>query len=373
MTERIEQPAVPASVELAQPSPAEVIAARLDGAGLAATELLTVKLGDTLGYYRCLAERPGQSPDELAAATSTHPRYVREWLQSQAVSGFCLAAGDDPATARFSLAEGVAEVLVDPVSPCYLAPMATMLTAAAAVIPQLIAAYRSGEGVPYSDYPEGMIAQAGMNRPAFANELASWVAAIPDVASRLADTANPAAVADLACGAGWSTIALANAYPHIDLVGVDNDPASLSMAAANAAAAGVADRIRFVSQDLVAQVPPNPAHDVVFFFECVHDFPRPVEVLRNARDQLKPDGTVIVMDERTADQFTAPGDESERFLAALSALWCLPQGLFGPHPEPVGTLLRADTMRDLAQRAGYSSTDVLDIDHDVFRFYRLTP
>jgi SAM-dependent methyltransferase len=373
MTGSADQPTATAVEEHAQPSPAEAVVGRLFEAGLASAELLTVKLGDTLGYYRSLAERPGQTPDELAAVTGTNARYVREWLQSQAVSGFCVADGADPATARFSLADGVADVLTDPVSPFHLAPMATVLTAAAAVIPKLIAAYRTGEGVAYADYPEGAIAQAGLNRPAFTNDLASWVAAIPDVASRLADGANPAAVVDLGCGAGWSSIALVQAYPHIALVGVDNDSASLTMAAANAASAGVADQIRFISQDLAADLAAAPTYDVAFFFECVHDFPRPVEVLRNARQQLKPGGTVIVMDERTADEFTAPGDETERFFAAVSALWCLPQGLFGPAPQPVGTVLRADTMRELAAQAGYSSTEVLDIAHDFFRFYRLSP
>jgi hypothetical protein len=81
------------------------------------------------------------------------------------VSGFCVADGDDPATARFALAAGVADVLVDPTSPFHLAPMATLLTAAAAVIPELIAAYRSGDGVAYADYREGATAQAAMNRP----------------------------------------------------------------------------------------------------------------------------------------------------------------------------------------------------------------
>jgi hypothetical protein len=114
-------------------------------------------------------------------------------------------------------------------------------------------------------------------------------------------------------------------------------------------------------------------YDVIFFFECVHDLPRPVEALANARAALGPQGTVIVMDERAAETFTAPGDLTERLFAAASPLWCLPQGLVGPDPQPVGTLMRPETLRRLAAAAGFAQTEVLPIEHPSFRFYRLHP
>jgi hypothetical protein len=105
----------------------------------------------------------------------------------------------------------------------------------------------------------------------------------------------------------------------------------------------------------------------------VHDFPRPVEALANARAALQPGGVLVVVDERAAETFTHPGDVVERFFAAASPIWCLPQGLVGPDPEPVGTLIRPDTMRALAAAAGYSAVDVVPIDHPFWRFYRLLP
>ena len=87
----------------------------------------------------------------------------------------------------------------------------------------------------------------------------------------------------------------------------------------------------------------SPRYDLALFVECLHDFPRPVEALRHARSAVRAGGTVLVVDLRAAETFTAPGDEVERFFAAAGAVWCLPQGRVGP---------------DLIFLAGDASSDV---------------
>ena len=77
------------------------------------------------------------------------------------------------------------------------------------------------------------------------------------------------------------------------------------------------------------------------------------------------------MDERAAESLTAPGDEIERFFAAASAIWCLPQGRAGPGPEPAGTLIRPAAMAGLARRAGYADGQILPIKDPVWRLGRL--
>jgi hypothetical protein len=86
---------------------------RLFGAALGAYELLTVHLGDRLGYYRALADADGLTSSGLAEATGTDERYAREWLEQQAVAG--ILEVDDVATEardrRYRLPTGHAEVL----------------------------------------------------------------------------------------------------------------------------------------------------------------------------------------------------------------------------------------------------------------------
>ena len=63
------------------------------GATMAAGNVL---VGDRLGLYRALAERPMQ-PHELAKHTGTATRYVDEWLRGQAAGR---QADDDERDAR---------------------------------------------------------------------------------------------------------------------------------------------------------------------------------------------------------------------------------------------------------------------------------
>lgn len=74
--------------------------------------------------------------------------------------------------------------------------------------------YRTGGGVPYEAYGRAFRhGQGHINRPAFTHELATdWLAAMPDVVDRL--QAPGARVADVGCGQGWSSLAVARAFPH---------------------------------------------------------------------------------------------------------------------------------------------------------------
>jgi SAM-dependent methyltransferase len=357
------------------PDPVEALADRLFAAGVQAADLFTVHLGVQLGLYRALDEHGPQDSAGLAARTGLAERYVREWLQGQATTGLLVPDGADVSTARFALAAGIRETLLDATSPAYLAPLASAVASVGQVLPRLAEAFRTGEGVPYADYPQGFQIQSAFNRPAFTHDLVSaWLPAMPDVAARLADRENPAHVGDLGCGAGWSAIALAQAFPHVTVEGVDNDAPSIELARTHAAAHGVSDQVSFTVADLGAtDIDGSGRYDVAFLFECLHDLPRPVEALTNARRWLRAGGTLIVMDERAAETLTTPGDEVERFLAQLSPLWCLPQGLVGDDPEPVGTMLRPAKLRELAARSGFATVTVLDIEHPFWRFYRLDP
>ena len=76
-------------------------------------------------------------------------------------------------------------------------------------------------------------------------------------------------------------------------------------------------------------------------------------------------------DERVADEFTVDVDFGERFQWGWSALHCLPTALTSPPATGTGTVMRTPTFRGYAHAAGFAAVEVLPIDNDFWRFYRL--
>jgi SAM-dependent methyltransferase len=351
----------------------ETLAERLVDDTTHSLEMLSVYLGLELGLYRALADLGTATEAEVAAHTGVAPRYAREWLEQQATAGYlaCDDSARTPKERRYRLPTGHAEVLLDAESPYHAAPVAGMLASIARVLPQLLRAYRTGGGVPYAAYGRQMRRGiAAINRPMFLHELAStWLPAVPDLDRRLR-SAPPPRVLDLGCGLGASSIALARAYPRVQVLGIDLDEASVTEARTAAAEAGVADRVTFVVGD-AARVDPGVPVDLVTVFEALHDMADPVRALRAARALLAADGSVLVADERVADAFSAPGDPLERFMYGWSILHCLPATL-AEHPvQATGTVLRAPTVARWAAAAGFGGFEVLPIDNPFWRFYRM--
>jgi ubiquinone/menaquinone biosynthesis C-methylase UbiE len=363
------------------PADAEKFAEKLFGGLLDSLETFTVYVGVRCGLYRTLAERGPLSSRELAGAAHVHPRYAREWLEQQAVAGVLHAEQDadldDPYDRRFSLPGAHARVLVAADDPLYLGAAPLLTVGIAEALPDLLAALPSGEGVPYSRY--GRNARdgiGGLNRPMFTHELVgTWVAAMPDVLERLGREG--ARVLDLGCGQGWSSLAMAEALPSVTVTGVDLDAASVREARSHAEAAGLGDRVAFVHTDASAPAGASALNgesaDLVTVFESLHDMADPIGALSAARRLVRGPGAVLIGDEKVAEAFSAPSDEVERLNYAFSILHCLPATRAEGARVEAGTVLRPGTVAEYAASAGFASCDVLPIEHELWRFYRLTP
>ena len=337
-----------------------------------AFDLFSVYLGDRLGLYRVIADDGPLTSAELADAAGVHERYAREWLEHQAASEL-LDVDANGGERRFSLPEGHREALLDVSSLNYVAPLGRAVLASVRPLDALVAAFRTGEGVPYADYGEDLHeGQAAFTRPLFENLLGSeWLPAVPELHQRL--LADPAAqVADIACGQGRSSIEMARAYPKVLVDGIDSDHASIEAARKNLEGTGVEERVSFHERD-AADAELVGRYDLVTIFEALHDMSYPVEVLRAARGLLGDGGMMLIGDERTQEEFTAPASEVERLYYGFSVFHCLPVGMVGEGAAGTGTVMRPETVKRYADEAGFSSCEVLPIEHDFWRFYLLKP
>ncbi len=351
----------------------DALVERLFGAMIGAFDLGGVYIGDRLGLYRAVAESGPVSPAELASAAGIDERYALEWLEQQAASAILDVVADDDGVQRFALPPGHAEALLDEESLNYITPFGRLLVACLRPIDALLEAYRTGGGVPYADYGADLHeGQAAFTRPLFSRLLAQeWLPSVPEIHARLqADP--PARVADLACGGGISSIAIARGYPNVRVDGIDLDTASIELARRHLAGSGVEDRVTFDVRD-AADPTLERRYDLVTMFEALHDMSYPVDVLRAARGLLAEGGVVLVGDERTAESFGAPADDLERLYYGFSILHCLPVGMVGEGAVGTGTVMRPTTVEAYARAAGFAKVEVAPIENDFWRFYLLRP
>jgi len=352
------------------------LAGRLFKICLDALDIWAVYIGHHLGYYAVLAEQGPLNSTELAAAAGAHERYAREWLEQQAATG--IFAVNDPAAGalerRYTLQPGHADVLLNQDGLHYLVPLIRYYVATGLLIPRVLNAHRTGGGIAWPEMgDEVREAQEGFNRALFLKLLGTEdLPSIADVDARLKSDP-PARVADIGCGSGWSSIAIAHAYPKVRVDGFDSDPAAIATARRNAAEAGVSDRVHFEarrSEDSTL----DDTYDLVTFFECVHDMSQPVEALRAARRLLAEGGAVIVMDERVAEEFVAPAEDVDRMMYGWSLVQCLPGGMAHKPSAGTGAVMRPARLRRYAEAAGFRGIEILPIENDpIRRWYRLLP
>jgi 2-polyprenyl-3-methyl-5-hydroxy-6-metoxy-1,4-benzoquinol methylase len=240
--------------------------------------------------------------------------------------------------------------------------------AAGLQLPALLDAYRTGGGVSWAQFgPDMRTGQAEMNRPWFMSELGTtWFPAVPHLQSKLEMGAR---VADFGCGEGWSSIAIAKAYPDVTVDGFDIDGPSIEAARRHAEADGVANRVTFHLVDAGSGV--EGTYDVVTAFECIHDLPDPVSVLGAMHEAAVEDGIVVVMDEAVGERFGERTDEIEKLMYGFSIFICLPDGMSHDGSVATGTVMRPSTLETYARAAGFRGVEVLPIDNDLWRFYQL--
>jgi SAM-dependent methyltransferase len=347
---------------------AGALAERMFGAALGTLDIACVHVGHRLGLYDALSPDEPRTAAEVAQRADTDERYTREWLEQQAATGIVACEDPNSTPLRFTLPDGHEIALKDPESPASVHGLVRATIGALSALEQLIDAFPTGAGVPYADFGVDMregIAEA--NLPRFTHELAGWLHSIPDIHQRLCQP--DAHVADMACGLGHSSRAIARAYPRAHVDGFDSDVASIERARAHEGN----DRTRFFVQD-ASDPALHGAYDLVTIFQALHDMNHPVEALRTARSLLAPGGALLVADEKVPHAFSAPTeDPMERLAYGFSVLHCLPVGRTAPDAAATGTVMRLHTVEAYAQAAGFEAVEVLPVEDDFWWFYRLRP
>ncbi|MEU4550119.1 class I SAM-dependent methyltransferase [Nonomuraea dietziae] len=314
---------------------------------LAATDAAgSVVIGQRLGLYRALAEGPA-TPEQFAARTGCHLRYLTEWLRGQAAGGY---VGYEPETGQFSLTEEQAFCLADPNGPNVPAAFLISLGMLRAE-PRITEAFRTGAGVGWHEHDEDVFVGCdAFFRPGYVAELIpSWIPALDGVEAKLTAGAR---VADVGCGLGSSSILLAEAYPRTKVVGSDYHADSIELARKGAAEAGLADRVSF--EVATAQTFTGTGYDLVTMFDCLHDMGDPLGAARRVREALAQDGTWLLVEPFASDKVEENFNPVGRLYYSASTFLCVPNGLSQPGGYALGAQAGEAAIREVITDAGFT-------------------
>ena len=306
-----------------------------------------VVVGHRLGLYKSLAEGPA-TPEQLAERTGCHPRYLAEWLRSQAAGGY---VGYNPVLGEFAMSEEQAFALTDPSGPVYLPGAFMLALAALRSEPRITEAFRTGEGVGWHEHHEDLFTGCELFfRPGYlANLTTSWIPALDGVEAKLAAGA---AVADIGCGLGASSLLMAQAYPRTTIAGSDYHDASIDQARKAAGDAGVGERVTF--EVASAQTFVGGGYDLVTSFDCLHDMGDPLGAARHVREALAPDGTWLVVEPAAGDKVEDNLNPVGRVYYSASTFLCVPNGLSQPGGYALGAQAGEAAIRQVATDAGFT-------------------
>jgi len=307
-----------------------------------------VVMGDRLGLYRALAGAGPLSPAELAERTATAERYVREWLNAQAASGY---VEYDPESSSYTLPPEQAVALTEPGSPAYLPGFFQIALGAVLDSPKIVEIARSGAGFGWHEHVHDV--HEGCERffrPGYNAHLATeWLPALDGVVGKLE---RGALVADVGCGYGASTVLMAQAFPNSTFVGSDYHDSSIETARRRAQEAGVAERVSFDTAPAAAYG--GTGYDLVTMFDCLHDMGDPVAAARHVRGTLKPDGTWMIVEPHAGDRVEENLNPVGRAFYSFSTLLCTPASL----SQEVGLALGAQAgearIRDVVTAGGFT-------------------
>lgn len=319
--------------------------------------VMMVDLGHRAGLFTALAEGPTSSV-AMADQTGLSERHLREWLGTMAVGG---VLDYDDASKTFTLPHEHAMWLTG-VSFTNLAPTAGLLTGLAPRIDDVIAAFRTGEGVSYDKYrPHFTHAMDALGRAKYDALLVK--AYLPKAPGLLEALTAGARAADIGCGTGHCANLLAAAFPSSTFTGYDISEEAIGLGRAEAASMGLANAT-FEVADVLRDLPSNGEFDALFAFDAIHDQHDPAGVLGRMRAALRPGGTLFMLDIKASSNLVDNmGDPAMIVLYGTSVLHCMEVGLHGGGAG-LGTVWGTQLATKMLNDAGFASVVIHDLPGD---------
>lgn len=320
-------------------------------------------VGVRTGLFRAMADKGPLSLSQVVEASGLEPRYVEEWLHGMTCAGY-LEYESDRQTYR--LPDEHAHLLASDGTDHFAGGLYHMVPALLGVAPQVAECFETGGGVPFEAYgEEGIRALDLINRGNYENRLVDyWLTKLPDVVRKLETGAR---VLDVGCGVGRVSLSLARAFPRSEYLGVDLHLDSIREAQRTVEQEDLAKHVSFMAAG-VEELDSEKSFDFITACDCVHDFARPLDTLREIRRRLTTDGTLFVVEPKVADRLEDNLNPVATMFYGFSVFHCMTQSLAAGGPG-LGTCLGPARTERLMREAGFGRFELLDIKSAVNLFY----
>jgi len=322
----------------------------------AAMNASLILLGDRLGLYRAMADAGPLTSAQLAAKTKMNERLLREWLNAQAAGGIVTyAPGATPDAGTYTLPEEQALALAVEGSPAFLCGAYQILASVAKDLPKIENAFKTGKGLGWHEHDVCLFrGTERFFRPGYAAHLVNeWIPALMKGAVK-AKLESGAAVADVGCGHGSSTILMAQAFPKSHFFGFDYHDASISAAQLAAEEAGVADRITFQVAPAQGFPKEGGGFDLVAFFDCLHDMGDPAGAARHVKSTLAPSGVWMIVEPIAGDSVQENLNPVGRIMYCASTVICTPASQAQAGAAALGAQAGERKLTQILNQAGFS-------------------
>ena len=242
--------------------------------------------------------------------------------------------------------------LTDETSPAFVVGLFQIAHGTVCDATRIVEAARSGDGVGWQEHNADVhVGCERFFRPTYtAHLVADWLPTLDGVVDKL--TAG-AAVADVGCGHGASTVLMARAFPGSTFCGTDCHAGSIATARDRARDSGVGPpQISFETADADAFT--GGPYDLVTMFDCLHDMGDPVGAARHVREVIADDGTWMIVEPAAGDHVEDNLNPVGRTYYGFSTLLCTPSSLSQPVGLALGTQAGPARIRDVVSAAGFT-------------------
>lgn len=334
---------------------------------------LAMGMGYRLHLFDVMEElKMPSTAEEISRLSKLNTRYVKEWLGVMTTGGIIELSDDEKGIPLYYLPPEHAAFLTRNAGNSNMGVYTQeipMLTECA--MASVINGFASGEGVPFSKYPDFQSFMAELSNAKHRQVLVEKFLPQVDGGNLVKRLKKGIRVCDLGCGEGVALNLMAGAFPRSRFTGIDTHEEALAKAEKEALAMSLQNTTYLLEDaaDLKDNSQFHQKFDYICAFDAIHDQSRPLDALKSIRLMLSPGGLFSMVDIDAASSHAENiSHPMGPFLYTVSLMHCMPVGLNNAG-KGLGMMWGRKRAETMLIEAGFDDISIHEMAHDSFNVH----